>query len=64
MSWDATPVVITVAPTGAEVARADNPALPHTPEEIAADALACAEAGAAVVHIHVREEDGTPSSRP
>ena len=64
MSWDATPVVITVAPTGAEVTRADNPALPHTPEEIAADALACAEAGAAVVHIHVREEDGTPSSRP
>ena len=64
MSWDATPVVITVAPTGAEVTRADNPALPHTPAEIAADALACAEAGAAVVHIHVREEDGTPSSRP
>ena len=64
MSWDATPVVITVAPTGAEVTRADNPALPHTPAEIAADALACAEAGAAVVHIHVREEDGSPSSRP
>jgi len=63
MSWDASPVVITVAPTGAEVTRADNPALPHTPEEIAADALACAEAGAAVVHIHAREEDGTPSSR-
>jgi len=64
MSWDATPVVITVAPTGAEVTRADNPALPHTPAEIGADALACAEAGAAIVHIHVREEDGTPSSRP
>jgi 3-keto-5-aminohexanoate cleavage enzyme len=58
------PVVITVAPTGAEVTREDNPALPHTPAEIAADALACAEAGASVVHLHVREEDGTPSGRP
>jgi len=64
MTWDAKPVVITVAPTGAEVTRDDNPALPHTPVEIAADALACAGAGAAVVHLHVREDDGTPSSRP
>jgi 3-keto-5-aminohexanoate cleavage enzyme len=64
MAWDAKPVVITVAPTGAEVTRADNPALPHTPTEIAAEALACAQAGAAVVHLHVREEDGAPSSRP
>jgi uncharacterized protein (DUF849 family) len=64
VSWDEKPVVITVAPTGAEVTREDNPALPHTPAEIAADALACAEAGASVVHLHVREEDGTPSGRP
>ena len=63
MSWDAAPVVITVAPTGAEVTRDHNPALPYTPEEIAADAIACANAGAAVVHLHVREPDGTPSSR-
>ena len=63
MSWDAAPVVITVAPTGAEVTRDHNPALPHTPDEIAADAIACAKAGAAVVHLHVREPDGTPSSR-
>jgi len=63
MSWDAEPVVITVAPTGAEVTRADNPALPHTPAEIAADVLACAEAGASVAHLHVREEDGAPSAR-
>jgi 3-keto-5-aminohexanoate cleavage enzyme len=63
MSWDAQPVVITVAPTGAEVTRADNPALPHTPAEIAAGVLACAEAGASVAHLHVREEDGTPSAR-
>ena len=62
-AWDELPVVITVAPTGAEVTRADNPALPHTPAEIAADVIACAEAGAAVCHLHVREDDGSPSSR-
>jgi 3-keto-5-aminohexanoate cleavage enzyme len=63
LSWDSFPVVITVAPTGAEVTREDNPALPHTPEEIAADSTASAEAGAAVAHLHVREPDGTPSGR-
>jgi 3-keto-5-aminohexanoate cleavage enzyme len=64
VAWDELPVVVTVAPTGAEVTRADNPALPHTPAEIAADAVACAEAGASVCHLHVREDDGSPSSRP
>jgi 3-keto-5-aminohexanoate cleavage enzyme len=63
VTWDEKPVVITVAPVGAEVTRADNPALPHTPAEIAADTLACADAGATVVHLHVREPDGTPSAR-
>jgi 3-keto-5-aminohexanoate cleavage enzyme len=64
VSWDQLPVVVTVAPVGAEVTRADNPALPHTPAEIAADVATCAEAGASVCHLHVREEDGSPSSRP
>jgi 3-keto-5-aminohexanoate cleavage enzyme len=64
MSWDEKPVVITVAPVGAEVTRADNPALPHTPAEIASDAIVCGEAGATVIHLHVREPDGTPSARP
>jgi 3-keto-5-aminohexanoate cleavage enzyme len=63
MTWNTAPVVITVAPTGAEVTRADNPALPHTPAEIAADAAAAEAAGASVVHLHVREPDGTPSGR-
>jgi 3-keto-5-aminohexanoate cleavage enzyme len=63
VSWDELPVVVTVAPVGAEVTRADNPALPHTPAEIAAEVVACAEAGASVCHLHVREEDGSPSSR-
>jgi 3-keto-5-aminohexanoate cleavage enzyme len=62
-AWDERPVVVTVAPTGAEVTRADNPALPHTPAEIADDVVACAEAGASVCHLHVREKDGSPSSR-
>jgi 3-keto-5-aminohexanoate cleavage enzyme len=64
VGWDELPVVVTVAPTGAEVTRADNPALPHTPAEIAAEVLSCAAAGASVCHLHVREDDGSPSSRP
>jgi 3-keto-5-aminohexanoate cleavage enzyme len=63
VAWDDLPVVLTVAPVGAEVTRDDNPALPHTPAEIAADVAACADAGASVCHLHVREEDGSPSSR-
>lgn len=49
------PVVITCALTGAFGTRARNPALPVTPAEIAASALEAARAGAAVVHIHVRD---------
>jgi 3-keto-5-aminohexanoate cleavage enzyme len=63
VTWDELPVVVTVAPIGAEVTRADNPALPHTPAEIARDVGACAEAGASVCHLHAREEDGSPSGR-
>lgn len=62
-SWDADPVVLTVAPTGSDVTRANNPNIPYTPEEIAQSSIEAAEAGATVVHIHVREDDGTPSGR-
>jgi 3-keto-5-aminohexanoate cleavage enzyme len=62
--WAAEPVVIVVAPTGAEATRADNPALPHTPEEIARHVIDCGAAGATACHLHVREPDGTPSQRP
>jgi|tagenome__1003787_1003787.scaffolds.fasta_scaffold20982702_2 3-keto-5-aminohexanoate cleavage enzyme len=62
LRWAEHPVVIVVAPTGAEVTREHNPAVPYTPAEIAADAAACCEAGAAVAHLHVREDDGTPSA--
>ncbi|MGN6276813.1 MAG: 3-keto-5-aminohexanoate cleavage protein [Solirubrobacterales bacterium] len=57
------PMVVNVALTGAVPGKDDNPQLPVTPEEIAADAIACAEAGAAVVHLHVRDEAGEPVHR-
>jgi 3-keto-5-aminohexanoate cleavage enzyme len=56
-------MVINVALTGAVPGKADNDRLPVTPEEIAADAVACAEAGASVVHVHVRDESGAPVHR-
>lgn len=43
---------------------AANPRLPVTPDEIVADALACARAGAAAVHFHARGPDGRPSQDP
>jgi len=57
------PVIITVAPTGAEVTREDNPNVPYTPVEIARSSIEAEAVGAAVVHLHVREDDGTPSAR-
>ena len=53
--------MITVAPTGAEHRRADIPQLPTTPEEIAAEAAACQAAGAAMIHLHVRDEAHAPT---
>ena len=55
------PMVITAAMVGAETTRAQTPALPITPDEIAEDAAKCREAGAAMVHLHVRKPDGSPS---
>ena len=40
-----------------------HPDLPKTPKQIATSALESANAGAAIVHIHVREEDGKPSRK-
>jgi 3-keto-5-aminohexanoate cleavage enzyme len=62
--WAQEPVIVTVAPTGAEVTRAQNTALPHTPTEIAQEVVSSCEAGASVAHLHAREPDGTPSARP
>lgn len=55
------PTLLTVAPTGAESAKADVPALPTTPEELVETAVACEQAGAAVVHIHVRDARHEPT---
>jgi 3-keto-5-aminohexanoate cleavage enzyme len=51
-------VMIMVAPNGARRGKPDHPALPITVAEIARDAAACAEAGAAAIHLHVRDADG------
>jgi len=57
-------LIITAALTGAEVTRADQPALPITPQEIALAAQACVEAGAAIVHLHARKPDGSATQDP
>jgi uncharacterized protein (DUF849 family) len=56
-------VVVTAALTGALANRDQCPGIPYTPEEIGDEARRAREAGAAVVHIHARERDGTPSVR-
>jgi len=55
------PVILAVAPNGARKTKADHPALPITADEIAATAAACREAGAAMIHLHVRDPDGRHS---
>src|ERR1019366_540591 len=52
-------LVITAAIVGAELTRAHTPYLPISAREIADEAACCREAGAAVIHLHVRNEDGT-----
>ncbi len=54
--------VITAAITGSWPTREQNPNLSITPEEIAKDVYECWKAGAAIAHIHVRNDDGTPST--
>jgi 3-keto-5-aminohexanoate cleavage enzyme len=54
--------VLTAALTGPIATKADNPALPTSPEEIAAAAADAHAAGAAVVHVHVRDADGNPTA--
>src|SRR4051812_17660619 len=57
--------IITCAPTGAIHTPTMSPALPVTPEEIAEAALGAARAGAAIVHLHVRDpQDGHPVQDP
>jgi uncharacterized protein (DUF849 family) len=59
-----TPTLITVAPTGAETAKADAPALPVTLQELVDTARACEAAGAGLIHVHIRDDEGRPSLDP
>jgi len=59
-----TPVIITVAITGALPRKKDNPAVPVTPAEQIESTHEAFEAGASLVHIHVRNPDESPGSDP
>ena len=56
-------LIVNACLTGMVPTKADNPNLPVTPEEIAADARRCVDAGAAIVHVHARDEEGLPTFR-
>lgn len=57
------PLMITAAICGAEVFRDQTPYVPYSPTELAEEAVRCSQAGATMVHLHVREADGSPSQR-
>ncbi|MBU0991335.1 MAG: 3-keto-5-aminohexanoate cleavage protein [Proteobacteria bacterium] len=57
------PLIITCAVTGAELSKTDHPDLPVTPDEIALSAAHAVEAGASIIHLHVRDEKGMPTQR-
>lgn len=50
--------IITIAPTGAWPSKKDNPNVPLTPKEIAEDVYECYKAGAAIAHLHMRDDEG------
>ena len=58
------PCIICVAITGSVAQKAHNPAVPITRSEQVESTHAAFEAGASIAHLHVREDDGTPSSDP
>lgn len=58
------PVAIAVAPNGGRRSKSDHPALPIAPDELARTAERCLAAGAAMIHIHVRDSDGRHSLDP
>jgi len=57
-------LIVAVAPNGARRTKADHPRLPLTAGEIAAEAVACRDAGAAMLHLHVRDAEGRHSLDP
>jgi 3-keto-5-aminohexanoate cleavage enzyme len=54
-------LIITCAITGAEVTKKDNPYVPYTVDEMANEAYLAYQAGASIIHLHVRNDDGTPT---
>lgn len=54
-------LIITAAICGAEVTKKHNPNVPYTVEEIAREAESAYNAGASIIHLHVRYDDGTPT---
>ena len=54
-------LIITAAISGAEVTKDQNPNVPYTVEEVVREAKSAYEAGASIIHLHVREDDGTPT---
>ena len=60
-SPSAASTLITVAPTGAELAKEDFPQLPTTLEELVETAQACEGSGAAMIHLHIRDAEHRPT---
>lgn len=54
-------LIITAAISGAEVTKEHNPAVPYTVEECVREAGSAIRAGASIIHLHVRKDDGTPT---
>jgi 3-keto-5-aminohexanoate cleavage enzyme len=54
-------LIITAAICGAEVTKEDNPNLPVTADELAQEALKAEKAGASIIHLHVRDQNGIPT---
>ena len=64
MGVDASALLVTVAPTGAETSKEDCPQLPTTLEELVETAQACEQAGAAMIHVHIRDGEHRPTLDP
>jgi len=60
----ASSTLITVAPTGAEADKSAVPALPVTLNELVMTAKECEAAGAAVIHVHIRDGEARPTLDP
>lgn len=52
------PTAICVAPNGGRLTKADHPSLPLGPADLARTARTCLDAGACLIHVHVRDRDG------